>query len=161
LYARNKNTLWGKSQRVLADGSILVEAADPLDVIENSMQYFYSMGLQGVKACAKHDEVAKYFSKAAHLASLVAPYRHPRLSAVKHVDVSVSSLDGIPKDATAEELRAQLAKRIATLRDKGYIDLEALPPPSEPRLMVKRAKSLMRLNARCVLCFWGRLGEAA
>jgi hypothetical protein len=37
------------------------------------------------------------------------------------------------KVATAEELRAELAKRIALLRDKGYVDLEALPPPSDAK----------------------------
>jgi hypothetical protein len=26
-------------------------------------------------------------------------------------------------------LRAELAKRIALLRDKGYVDIETLPPP--------------------------------
>ena len=36
---------------------------------------------------------------------------------------------GVSANATAEELRAELAKRIALLRDKGYVDIEALPPP--------------------------------
>ena len=34
-----------------------------------------------------------------------------------------------PYDATVEELRAELAKRIAYMRDRGIVDLEALPPP--------------------------------
>ncbi len=32
-------------------------------------------------------------------------------------------------DATADELRAEIMKRIATLQDAGLIDLKALPPP--------------------------------
>jgi hypothetical protein len=32
-------------------------------------------------------------------------------------------------DATADELRAELMKRIAILQDAGLIDLKALPPP--------------------------------
>jgi hypothetical protein len=67
------------------------------------------------------------YERAAHLAVLVAPYRHPRLSATKVINGD--TLDGIKDDATAEELREELAKRIATLRDKGFVDLEALPPP--------------------------------
>jgi hypothetical protein len=39
------------------------------------------------------------------------------------------SIDGIPADATPEQLRAEIAKRVALLRDKGYIDMDALPPP--------------------------------
>jgi hypothetical protein len=63
------------------------------------------------------------------LAALTAPYRHARLSAVK--------LAGDPNnpvrfkdDATAEELRAEIMRRIAELRDAGIIDLTALPPPN-------------------------------
>ena len=62
--------------------------------------------------------------------ALAAPYRHARLSAVKHPEQG-DTIDGISANATSEELRAELAKRIAQLRDKGYIDLEALPPPKE------------------------------
>ena len=29
-----------------------------------------------------------------------------------------------------EELRAEIAKRVAMLRDKGYVDLDALPAPA-------------------------------
>jgi hypothetical protein len=60
---------------------------------------------------------------------LAAPYRHARLSAMK--------LAGDPNkpvrfkdDATAEELRAEMMRRIAEMRDAGVIDLTALPPPN-------------------------------
>jgi hypothetical protein len=74
------------------------------------------------------DEVRKCFREAAQLAALAAPYRHARLSAVKHID-NAEILEGVRADATAEELRAELAKRIRQLIEKGYVDLEALPPP--------------------------------
>ena len=67
-------------------------------------------------------------SRGGTVGGLAAPYRHARLSAVKHLE-HADEMDGISANATAEELRAALAKRIAQLRDKGYIDLEALPPP--------------------------------
>ena len=129
--AKNTSTVWREAQELLANGSIVVEAADPIEVIENVMRYFYAMGLQGVKAKAPVDEVGKYFKMAVHAAAIAAPFRQPRLSAVKHVDglSRDGSIDGIPADATPEQLRAEIAKRVALLRDKGYIDMDALPPP--------------------------------
>jgi hypothetical protein len=53
-----------------------------------------------------------------------------RLGATRAINVEQGdTIDDIRAKATAEELRAELAKRIAMLRDKGYVDLEALPPP--------------------------------
>jgi hypothetical protein len=62
------------------------------------------------------------------MANLAVPYRHSRLSAVK--------LAGDPNnparfkdDATADELRAELMKRLKILVSAGLIDLKALPVP--------------------------------
>jgi hypothetical protein len=63
------------------------------------------------------------------LGALAAPYRHPRLSAVKHLE-QTDSIDGIRSDASPEELRAEIAKRVVMLAEKGYVDLEALPRPA-------------------------------
>jgi hypothetical protein len=59
------------------------------------------------------------------IAALAAPYRHARLSAMK--------LAGDPNnpvrfkhDATADELREEVMKRLTVLVDGGVIDLEAL-----------------------------------
>ena len=92
------------------------------------MRYFYSLAQSGHKANAPLNEVRKCFREAAQLAALAAPYRHPRLSAVKHIEQG-DTIDDISANAMPQELRAELAKRIALLRDKGYVDLEALPPP--------------------------------
>jgi len=73
--------------------------------------------------------VQKCFQKALYAASLAAPYRHARLSAVKHLE-QADSIDGISANASVEELRAEIAKRVRQLIDKGYVDLEALPPPA-------------------------------
>ena len=118
---------------LVGDGALVIDVADPIEVIEQVMRYFYAMGVQGVKAKAPVEEVGKYFTKAVHAASIAAPYRHPRLSAVKRVDGlgQPGSIDGIRADATPEELRAEIAKRVALLRDKGYIDMNALPPPAQ------------------------------
>jgi hypothetical protein len=98
------------------------------------MRYFYSLAQTGRKAKAPLDEVRKCFREAAQLAALAAPYRHARLSAVKHIDhQGGDTIDGISSNATPEELRAEIAKRIRQLIDKGYVDLEALPPPEPAR----------------------------
>jgi hypothetical protein len=101
---------------------------DPLHVIETVMRYFYSLAQTGRKANAPLDEVRKCFREAAQLAALAAPYRHARLSAVKHIEQG-DTIDGISANATPEELRAEIAKRVAMLRDRGFVDLDALPPP--------------------------------
>jgi hypothetical protein len=93
------------------------------------MRYFYAIGLHGAKSKAPVDEVQKCFQKALYAASLAAPYRHARLSAVKHLEQG-HTLDGIRSDASPEELRAEIAKRVVMLAEKGYVDLEALPRPA-------------------------------
>jgi hypothetical protein len=109
------------------DGAL--QMVDPLYVIETVMRYFYSLAQSGRKANAPLDEVRKCFREGAQLAALAAPYRHARLSAVKHIDHQAESIDGISANATPEELRAEIAKRIAMLRDRVYVNLDALPPP--------------------------------
>ena len=123
------STVWREAQGSLVDGTLVLDAADPIDIIENVMRYFYAIGLHGAKSKAPVDKVQKCFQKALYAASLAAPYRHARLSAVKHLE-QADSIDGISANATPEELRAEIAKRIALLRDKGYVDLDALPAPS-------------------------------
>jgi hypothetical protein len=65
---------------------------------------------------------------AAAIAEKIAPYRHARLSAMK--------LAGDPNNpfrfddnATADELRAEIMKRLEILTSAGLIDLQALPVP--------------------------------
>jgi hypothetical protein len=107
----------------------VVDVADPLELIEQVMRYFYGLGVHGAKSKAPVDEVQKCFQKALYAASLAAPYRHVRLSAVKHID-QADTIDGISANATPEELRAEIAKRVVLLWEKGYVDLKALPPTS-------------------------------
>ena len=107
----------------------MVDVADPIEVIERVMRYFFSLGVHGAKNKAPVDEVQRCFNRALHAASIAAPYRHPRLTAVKHLEQG-HTLDGIRSDASPEELRAEIAKRVAMLVEKGYVDLEALPRPA-------------------------------
>jgi hypothetical protein len=123
------STLWREAQVLVGDGGLVVDVADPLELIERVMRYFFSLGVHGAKSKAPVDQVQNCFQKALHAASLAAPYRHARLSAVKHLE-QADSIDGVSANATPEELRAEIAKRIVMLAEKGYVDLEALPRPA-------------------------------
>ena len=63
------------------------------------------------------------------MASAVAPYRHARLSAVKPPGDPNNPVR-FKDDATADELRAEMMRRIAELSEAGIIDLQALPVPN-------------------------------
>ena len=66
--------------------------------------------------------------QAVSIAEKIAPYRHARLSAVKLAG-DPNSLARFKDDATADELRAELTKRLRILVSAGLIDLRALPLP--------------------------------
>jgi hypothetical protein len=98
---------------------------DSLHVIETAMQHFF---IRAKSAGRKAEEVDEDYKRAAALAALVAPYRHARLSAVK---LAWDQNNPLPfrDDATADELRAELMKRLEILTSAGLIDLQALPAP--------------------------------
>jgi hypothetical protein len=73
-----------EAQKLIGDGGLVVDVADPLEVIGQVMRYFYGLGVQGAKNKGPVADVQKCFQKALYAASLAAPYRHARLSAVKH-----------------------------------------------------------------------------
>jgi hypothetical protein len=127
--SKDASTLWREAQEFITRDGIALDSADPLEVLENAMRYFYAVAIHGARHKAPVDEVAKMFGKAAQLAAWAALYRHPRLTAVANV-TEHSTMDGIRSDATVEELCAALAVRIAYLRDQGAVDLDALPAPS-------------------------------
>ena len=63
------------------------------------------------------------YKQAAMLAALAAPYRHARLSAMKlagHPNNPARFKD----DATADELRAEVMRRLMVLQEAGAIDLK-------------------------------------
>ena len=99
---------------------------DSLYVIECSMRHFFIRAEMGKNAGRKREEVDEDYKQAAALAALVAPYRHPRLSAVK-VAGDPNNPARFDDNATADELRAELMKRLRILVSAGLIDLKALP----------------------------------
>jgi hypothetical protein len=73
----------------------------------------------------KQNSIDSYYEKAVHLAALVAPYRHARLSAMKLAGDPNNPVR-IKDDATVEELRAEIMKHLI---EGGIIDLQALSAP--------------------------------
>ena len=82
--AKNTSTLWREAQASIGDGGLVVDAADPLEVIEQVMRYFYSLGVQGAKNKAPIEDVQKCFNRALHAASIAAAYRHLAPRAGRH-----------------------------------------------------------------------------
>jgi hypothetical protein len=76
----------------------------------------------------KPKEIDDDYREAAALASLAAPYRHARLSAMKLAGDPNNPLR-VSDNATTEELRAEIMRRIANLAEAGVLDLQALPAP--------------------------------
>jgi len=82
----------------------------------------------GVNSGRDQSQVDADYEKAAHLAALLAPYRHARLSAVKLAGDPNNPVR-LKDDATTEELRAEIMRRLGVLQEAGVLDLTALPTP--------------------------------
>jgi hypothetical protein len=52
-------SMWREAQVLVGDGGLVVDVADPLEVIEQVMKYFYGLGVHGAKNKAPVDEVQK------------------------------------------------------------------------------------------------------
>jgi hypothetical protein len=82
----------------------------------------------GVDAGRKQSEIDQDYKQVAALTALAAPYRHARLSAVKLAGDPNSPVR-FKDDATADELREEVMRRLGILAEAGVIDLQALPVP--------------------------------
>ena len=104
------------------------EFLDSLHVMEVGMRHFFAKAMHAKTNKGKPETIDANMLQAVSIAEKIAPYKHARLSAVK--------LAGDPNnparfkdDATADELRAELMKRLQILTSAGLIDLQALPAP--------------------------------
>jgi hypothetical protein len=96
--------------------------------MEVGMRHFFAKAMHAKTNKGKPEIIDAHMLQAVSIAEKIAPYRHARLSAVKLAG-DPNNPTRFKDDATADELRAELMKRIATLQDAGLIDLKALPPP--------------------------------
>ena len=92
------------------------------------MQHFYVRAIAAKQMKQPDKVIDAAMIQAVQIAEKIAPYRHARLSAVK--------LAGDPNnparfkdDATADELREEVMRRLGILAEAGVIDLQALPVP--------------------------------
>jgi hypothetical protein len=119
--SRNKRTLLKETEQQVGS-KYTDQVLDSIYVIEQAMQHFF---LRAKNAGRKQADVDDDYRQAAALAALVAPYRHPRLSAVKLAgdpNEPVHSKD----DASAEELRAEIERRLNVLQEAGILELKPL-----------------------------------
>jgi hypothetical protein len=125
--SKNVKTLWNEAEKLVGT-KYVAQVLDPLYVIETVMRYFFTLAESRKDVGGKLSEVIGYYKEAEHLASLAAPYRHARLSAVKLADDPNNPVR-FKDDATVEELREEILRRLGELREAGLIDLTALPGP--------------------------------
>jgi hypothetical protein len=104
------------------------EFLDSLHVMEVGMRHFFAKAMQAKANKGKPETIDANMLQAVSIAERIAPYRHARLSAVKLAGDPNSPIR-FKDDATADELRAELTKRLRILVSAGLIDLKALPLP--------------------------------
>ena len=80
---RNKRTPLKEAEQHVSARNTSIRCSDALYVLEKTMRHFFIRAEMGKNAGRDQSEVDADYKKAAHLAALVAPYRHARLSAMK------------------------------------------------------------------------------
>ena len=104
------------------------EIIDNLHVIERAARHFFIRAEMGLNAGRKQSEIDQDNKQAAALAALAAPYRHARMSAVKLAG-NPNNPDDSWDGATADELRAEINRRLTVLQEAGIIELQVVPAP--------------------------------
>jgi hypothetical protein len=104
------------------------EFLDSLHVMEVGMRHFFAKAMHAKANNGKPETIGANMLQAVSIAEKIAPYKHTRLSVVK--------LAGDPNnparfkdDASVDELREEIMRRIGILVSAGLIDLKALPMP--------------------------------
>jgi hypothetical protein len=121
-----------------ADPHALVES---LAVMDEAMKFFVKLA-RAEKADKPESIKAKgdYYLAAAGIAEKIAPYRHPRLSAMK-VAADRTNMPNIPDDLTAQELRAEILSNVIRL---GVLPLELTTLLPEPQQLLEPGDVVLR-----------------
>ena len=127
--AKNRRTLLREAEAKAGKLRDPSEMFDTLYMIEASASYFFRRALEPRKG-RKAEQIDDDYRYAAQLAALAVPFRHARLSATKILGDPNNPVR-FRDDASADELRAEIMKRLEILTSAGLIDLEALPAPSD------------------------------
>jgi hypothetical protein len=131
VWLRSLSTILREAQGAMVARGLLGHEQDFLDslaMMEEGMRHFYVRAIAAKQTKQPDEVIDAAMIQAVQIAEKIAPYRHARLSAVK--------LAGDPNnparfkdDATADELRAEVMRRLGILAEAGVIDLQALPVP--------------------------------
>jgi hypothetical protein len=96
--------------------------------MEKGMRHFYVRAMAAKHPKQPDEVIDAAMMQAVQIAEKIAPYRHARLSSLKlagNPTNPVSPWD----DATADELRAEINRRLMVLQKAGIIELQPLPAP--------------------------------
>jgi hypothetical protein len=126
--AKNKLTILREAHKAHVDALREPEIIDSLHILERSARHFFMRAEMGVNAGRKQSDIDQDYKQAAALAALAAPYRHARLSAMK-VAGDVSNPMHFKDNATAEELRAEIERRLNILQEAGILELKPFVAP--------------------------------
>jgi hypothetical protein len=127
--SRNKRTLLREAEEALGRTRDPNEIVDMLLVIEKAASHFYLRAEMGKHSgTRKPKEIDEDYREAAALASLAAPYRHARLSAMKLAGDPNNPVR-IKEDASLEELRELVKLHYNRLAP--VLELEAIGAPAD------------------------------
>jgi hypothetical protein len=143
---QNRSTIIREAQEtIIARGlkGLEQDFLDSLAVMEEGMRHFFVRAMAAKQTKQPDKVIDAAMIQAVQIAEKIAPYRHARLSALK--------LAGDPNnparfkdDATADELREEILRRLSALREAGILDLEALPVPDGGKPVSRSPASINR-----------------
>ena len=76
-YSKNFKTIMKQAEKYVGSNYV-DQVIDPLYVVEKAMHHFFMLAESRKEIGGKLEEVNQLYERAAHLAALAAPYRHPR-----------------------------------------------------------------------------------
>jgi hypothetical protein len=112
-----------------------------MHVLEYTMRHFYTRALLLKQINGKSEQIDANLKEAAAIAEMIVPYRHPRLKAITLAGDPHSSLH-IRDDASADEIREEIMKRIRIMVSAGLIDPKALLEPDGGESADTRRRSI-------------------
>ena len=96
---------------------------DSLAVMEEGMRHFYVRAMAAKQTKQPDTVIDAAMIQAVQIAEKIAPFRHPRLSAMKLAG-DPNSPAHFKNDATAEELRAEIQRRLTVLKEAGILEVK-------------------------------------
>ena len=122
--SKNRKTLLREAEEVLEHSRAPHEIADSVHVLEHVMMYFYTLALSKKHLGKPEAEVNAAMKDALMAAERVAPFRHPKLAAMKLAGGPSNPLR-MMDNATAEELKAEIVKHLRILAP--VLELDTIP----------------------------------